>query len=356
MLKSTVLFYVVLLLVNAVSSVTLNLSKSEIESQFEQFKKTYSKTYSSSKIENFRKQVFTKSLEVIQKINSKKSSFVAGVTKFSDNTHEEIQKNLLTYREEEETLPVGGTVITSLFQSKKLKSRTKQASCFITNTASLATPIDYRTSALISPIRDQGWCGCCWAFSTVFNLEYMFMRKTGRLVDLSVQHLVDCNINNLACDGGTITRAFTWHTTVPTTDAVSYPYIDGKGTCKFATTTAITPSYSTLINTPTTLLKTTTDNIINALRNFGPLVTTMDASFLYYYVSGIFDPAVFDNYACTATNHAVNIVGAGIDTDTGKIYYIVRNSWGTGWGEAGYFRVFACVCQIGVRSMYSTMK
>jgi C1A family cysteine protease len=354
MFKPTVLFYVVLLLSNAIISVS-SLSKSKVDAAFETFKKTYNKSYANRTVEEYRKQVFSKNLDHIDDINDKASTFVVGVTQFTDNTHEEIKRNLLTYRaDEEEDIP-GGVIITSLLQSKKLKNRSRQGTCFLANNALLANTVDYTVTATLSPIRDQGWCGCCWAFATVFQLEYYYWKKTGQQKDFSVQTLVDCNAGNFACDGGTLSKAVSFHQTWTVTDAVTYPYIDGKGTCNFAAANAVQPSYRTILSSPMTLLKASTDNIINALIKNGPLLTSVDSTYLPFYVSGIFDPAPYD-YDCLTANHAVNIVGAGIDPDTGKVYYKIRNSWGDSWGENGYFRIYACVCQIGVRAMYATMK
>jgi C1A family cysteine protease len=356
MLKSTVLFYVVLCLTCAFTSVSsLKLSKTEVDTAFETFKKTYNKSYQTPEIEEYRKKVFINNLGVIEEINDNAETFVAGITKFTDNTQSEISKNLLTYREEEETNIPGGIVITSLIQSKKLKNRTRQASCTLITPSILSTVVDYRTTGILSPIRDQGWCGCCWAYGTIFQLEYYYRKKTGTQIDLSVQELVDCNTGNFACDGGTLSKSMSFQQTWNATPADSYPYIDGKGTCKFASAAAVTPAVATLLNTPTTLLGATTDAIVNALKTNGPLLTTVDSTYLPFYVSGIFDPAAFQ-YDCLTANHAVNIVGAGIDPITNKVYYIIRNSWGLTWGENGYFRIFACVCKIGARSMYATMK
>ena len=356
MLKSTVLFYVVLLLTCAFSSVaTLRLSKAEVDAAFESFKKTYNKSYQSEAIEAYRKKIFINNLGVIEEVNEKAETFVAGITKFTDNTQREIQKNLLTYREEEETNIPGGVIITSLVQSKKLKNRTNQNSCTLINPAILPNTVDYREITTLSPIRDQGWCGACWTFATIFQLEYYYSKKTGNMIDLSVQQLVDCNTGNFACDGGTLSKAFSFHQTWKTTKYENYPYIDGKGECKYLSPAVVTPAIETIINTPVTLLNAKIDKVIDALIKFGPLLTTVDSTFLPYYVSGIFDPAAFE-YDCLYANHAVNIVGAGVDSNTGKVYFIVRNSWGPNWGENGYFRIFACDCKIGNRSMYATMK
>jgi hypothetical protein len=352
MLNPTVLFYVVLLLSNVFVSVS-SLSKTEVDTAFETFKKTYNKSYATPTIEEYRKKIFVKNLGHIEDINDKATSFVAGITQFTDNTQSEIQKNLLTYRAEDETNVPGGVVITSLLQSKKLKSRTQQGSCYTTNPAVITPPIDY--SASLPPIRDQGWCGCCWAFATIFQLEYYYQKKTGTQISLSVQHAVDCNNGNFACDGGTLSKSISYYQTWKATDAASYDYIDGKANCKFASAAAVQPAYPTLLTSPVTLLRATTENIINALIRFGPLLTTVDSTFLPFYVGGIFDPAPFE-YDCLVANHAVNIVGAGIDPQTNKVYYKYRNSWGPNWGENGYFRMYACVCQAGVRCMYATMK
>jgi len=350
------LFYVVLCLTFALNN-SAKLSKSEIDTSFENFKKTYNKSYPNAAVEQYRKKVFVENLDFIIDVNDRAETFVAGVTKFTDNTQEEIKKNLLTYREEDEPQKDGVTY-TSLMQTRKMKfkskSQTRQRSCFLINESAFPKYIDYRESGLLTPVRDQGWCGCCWAFATIFQLEYYYTRRTGEKRDFSVQQLVDCNTGNFACDGGTLTKAMNWQITWPTTDAANYPYIDGKSTCRFASSTSVTAVPNRLLTT-TTILNRPLEEVINALIRFGPLITTMDSTYLPFYVSGIFDPTVF-GYDCKIANHAVNIVGYGKDDATNKIYFIVRNSWGENWGEKGYFRMFACDCMIGVRNMYGVLR
>jgi C1A family cysteine protease len=353
MLKATVLFYVVLCLTFGVNSAA-KLSKAEIDASFENFKIKFNKSYENPSVEAYRKEIFLNNLELILDVNEQAETFVTGVTKFTDNTQDEIKRNLLTYREEDEP-QTDGVTHTSLLQSRKLKLKTgtKQLKCTLVNNSAFPPIVDYRTSGILSPIRDQLWCGCCWAFATVFQLEYYYAKRTGVMKDFSVQQLVDCNTGNFACDGGTLTKAMGWHVTWPTTDAVNYPYIDGKGSCKYASTTAVQTPVANRLMATTTLLSRPLEEVISALIKFGPLITTVDSTYLPFYVSGIFDPAPFE-YDCKTPNHAVNIIGYGVDADTKRTYFIVRNSWGTLWGEEGNFRIWTCVCQIGVRVMYGT--
>jgi C1A family cysteine protease len=353
MLKATVLFYVVLCLTFAVHSAA-KLSKAQIDSSFESFKKKFNKSYENPTVEAYRKNIFVNNLEFILDVNEHAETFVTGVTKFTDNTQAEIKRNLLTYREEDEP-QTDGVTYTSLMQTRKLKLKTttRQLNCTLVNESAFPAIVDYRDSGILSPIRDQGWCGCCWAFASVFQIEYYFAKRTGQMRDFSVQQLVDCNTGNFACDGGTLTKAMGWHVNWPTTDAVNYPYIDGKSTCKYPTTSDVeTPAVNRLMTT-VTLLRKPLEDVINALIKFGPLITTMDSTYLPFYVSGIFDPAPFE-YDCTTANHAVNIIGYGIDPETKRTYFIVRNSWGELWGEQGNFRIWTCVCMIGNRVMYGT--
>jgi len=165
-------------------------------------------------------------------------------------------------------------------------------------------------------------------------MESQYFIKYGVLKILSEQQLVDCDTTNYGCNGGTVGSAI---------NSIKYnggaelaadygPYTAVKGTCKFvAAKAAIKINFyyviSGLGNEPF---------MRDYLWNYGPLSVAINADPLQYYVKGILD---LDSTACDPTqlNHAVNVVGYG--TENGKDYWIVRNHWGTNWGEAGYFRL-----------------
>ncbi|XP_009882200.1 PREDICTED: cathepsin S-like isoform X2 [Charadrius vociferus] len=180
---------------------------------------------------------------------------------------------------------------------------------------------------------DMGPCGSCWAFSAVGALEAQVMLKTGKLVSLSAQNLVDCSMmyGNKGCSGGFMTSAFQYIIDNEGIDSDdSYPYTAQNGTCKYnASTRAATCSkYVELPHADEAALK-------DAVANIGPVSVAIDATqpTFFLYRSG-----VYDDPRCTQeVNHGVLVIGYGTLND--KDYWLVKNSWGVRFGDEGYIRM-----------------
>jgi C1A family cysteine protease len=194
---------------------------------------------------------------------------------------------------------------------------------------------DWRTYNVVNPVKDQGQCGSCWAFATTANAESAWAIYTGKLYDLSEQYLVDCAIGkeylNMGCQGGNMDSAFKFMINERQCTSTEYPYVSGyterKGAChscdeltNFMTCYDVEPLNQLALKEA-------------VLR--GPVVIGIEADTYTFqsYSSGI----ITSPLCGTDIDHAVEIVGFGVDNDTP--YWTVRNSWGPGWGEDGYFRI-----------------
>ncbi|KAK3094867.1 hypothetical protein FSP39_007267, partial [Pinctada imbricata] len=174
-------------------------------------------------------------------------------------------------------------------------------------------------------------CGACWAFSATGALEGQHAKKTGNLVPLSEQNLVDCSYTqgNNGCYGGLMTRAFQY---VVTNDG-----IDKEKEYKYAAGDRLFCHYKKLFRGATasnyTALPSGNETVLQwAVAGVGPVSVGIEAwdSFQLY------DSGVYYNKECTGTglNHAVLAVGYG--TYLGDDYWLIKNSWGTDWGMEGY--------------------
>eukprot|EP00668_Euglena_longa_P041961 GGOE01055296.1.p1 GENE.GGOE01055296.1~~GGOE01055296.1.p1 ORF type:complete len:327 (+),score=102.75 GGOE01055296.1:1060-2040(+) len=195
-------------------------------------------------------------------------------------------------------------------------------------------PVDWRERGAVTHVKDQGQCGSCWAFSAVGNMEGLNFLYTGALVELSEEELVQCSksTGNEGCGGGLMDYAFDWVVEnggiAPESD---YPYTSGKGTagkCQTEKQKDFAAKFSGHVDLPH-------DEVQMAawVAKNGPLSISVDAGPKWQmYHSGI-------KTSCFAghPNHGVLIVGFG--EEAGKPYWIVKNSWGTQWGEDGYIRI-----------------
>ncbi|KAB7503955.1 Cathepsin L1 [Armadillidium nasatum] len=196
----------------------------------------------------------------------------------------------------------------------------------------LAATVDWRNEGYVTPVKDQGQCGSCWAFSSTGSLEGQNFAKTGSLVSLSEQNLVDCVTACSGCNGGWMTDAFVYVRSNGGIDTeASYPYEARRGTCRYSATHrgGTCSGYSTIAFGSETGLQSATATV-------GPISVAIDASHISYqlYASGVYYES-----SCSqlVLDHGVLVVGYG--TESGSDYWLVKNSWGTSWGESGYIKM-----------------
>jgi len=217
--------------------------------------------------------------------------------------------------------------------------------------APLADSVDWRTKGAVSEIKDQGQCGSCWSFSATGSIEGIHEIKTGKLVSLSEQNLMDCSgsYGNQGCNGGLKDNAFKYVVANKGIDTeASYPYTGKQGTCHFSTANigATITGYKDVSSGSETALTTAI--------NTQPVSVAIDASqnSFQLYKSGVYYEA-----ACSSTRLDHGVLAVGYGTDSGKDYYIVKNSWGTSWGQKGYIwmsRNQKNNCGIATQASYPT--
>jgi len=194
---------------------------------------------------------------------------------------------------------------------------------------------DWRTRGVVNRVKVQKppgtTCGSCWAFATVATVESAYAIAHGELRSLSEQELLDCNLENHACEGGDPAKAFHFVHQTGLMLEDSYPYVARRqNTCRLDTgalLTKIDVSY---------LIHPDEQSITDWLVSFGPVnIAITVPPELLNYVSGVYSPSDYDCKYRSVGGHSLVIVGYGTG-DEGEKYWIVKNSWGPTWGIEGY--------------------
>ncbi|MGA2223358.1 MAG: C1 family peptidase [Syntrophobacteraceae bacterium] len=216
----------------------------------------------------------------------------------------------------------------------------------------LPAAFDWRSNGGVTPIKDQGGCGSCWAFSTVGALESQILIQGGGAVDLSEQYLVSCNLSGWSCGGGWF--AHDYHMDWSGQDnngpgavlAAEDPYTGTDAACKVTYNHPYSLTGWNYIDSVTPV--PSTEAIKQAIYTYGPVsIAVCVGPYFEGYSGGIFNT----DESSAGINHAVVLVGWNDNGGTDG-YWILRNSWGTSWGESGYMRIGYGVSQVGYAANY----
>ncbi|CAN1759338.1 Senescence-specific cysteine protease SAG39 [Linum perenne] len=311
------------------------LPEAAMRLRHEQWMTRYGRVYNSPNEKETRYQIFKHNVAFIDSSNAAgDKSYELGVNQFADLTNEEF---------------------------KTTRNRFKGHMCSpqhdgpfrYANVTAVPSTMDWRKKGAVTPVKDQGQCGCCWAFSAVAAMEGINQLSKGKLVSLSEQELVDCDTNgqDQGCNGGLMDDAFEFIIqNKGLTTETNYPYDAADGTCnanKEGNSAAQINGYEDVpANSEAALLKAVANQPISVAIDAG------DSSF-QFYKSG-----VFTGECGTELDHGVTAVGYG--ESEGKKYWLVKNSWGDQWGEEGYIRMERDVsaeeglCGIAMQASYPT--
>lgn len=202
-----------------------------------------------------------------------------------------------------------------------------------TANVNLPESIDWRENGTVTEVRDQGTCGSCYIMAAIESLEGQYFRKTGKLKKFSPQNIIDCDDLNDGCNGGYTMLAFVYIVQNGVELEENYPYEMAKHVCRHNVTRSAV-NIAGFVELP----EGDENLLVHAIATIGPIVVSMQSAHesLQFYSSGIYFEPKCDQRK--GVDHKLSAVGYGKD-GPGKDYFILKNSWSSGWGDNGYLKV-----------------
>ncbi|KAM6572469.1 hypothetical protein CsatA_016549 [Cannabis sativa] len=284
-------------------------SEEAVKESFDRWIIQNARKYKNDAERELRYLIYNVNLMLIDQVNSLDLPYKLADNKYADMTNAEFQELFLGFK----PLP---DIQTSFRYGDGLN---------------LPEQVDWRKNGSVTPVKDQGQCGSCWAFSSVAAVEGINHIKTGKLVSLSEQQLMDCDVTsgNLGCRGGFMDKAFEYIERNGLTTEKNYPYKGHDGLCKREKVKNRKVTISGYERVPAN-----DEGKLQTAAAHQPISVAIDAASSEFQ---LYSHGVFTGQCGTDLNHGVTLVGYG--EENGSKYWLVKNSWGTNWGESGYIKM-----------------
>ena len=289
-------------------TISVAFATTDYSSLFKEFQNTYNKTYSHNQDFNYRFQIFKDNLDLINNHNAQNLSWKLEMNEWSDLSWEEFRQFKTGY------IPQKKTKLLS-YNVENIKT-------------DYPSSLDWVEKGVVTEVKNQGQCGSCWSFSATGAIESAYAIKTGQLISLSEQELVDCSSANMGCRGGLFDYAFEFVEKYGLCAETDYPYEAQNEDCS-KSDCELRVKISSYKDVP----KSNEDELLKALLK-QPISVAVEAdkTGFQFYKSG-----VFSGRCGTNLDHAILLVGYG--EEDGIKYWKIKNSWGKNWGEDGYIKI-----------------
>ncbi|KAL6888196.1 hypothetical protein ACP4OV_009222 [Aristida adscensionis] len=271
----------------------------------------YGRTYKNEAEKAQRFKVFKANADFIDKFNAAGNrKYFLATNEFADMSNEEFMAMYARY--------------------KPMPSRAKILSGFKYPNVTLADipkEVDWTKKGAVTKIKHQNQCGCCWAFSAVATVESIHQIKTGQLLSLSEQQLLDCIRDDHDCTGGFMDVPLKYivdNGGIATEN--DYPYTAARGKCNHNVKL-------TVKITGFEIVPKNNEEALAAAVAKQPVAVNLDSRKFQHYGGGV----MLGHDCGTTLTHSLAVVGYGLEGETK--YWLLKNQWGEHWGENGYLRL-----------------
>jgi len=285
----------------------------DYEAEFDMFKLKYNKAYSTPQEEERRFQIFADKLKFVNEWDAEARGFSVAINKFADLSNQEF---------------------VSIYTGLKINKTYDAVIEKIDSTRVQGDVVNWVNKGAVTAVKNQGQCGSCWSFSTTGSVEGAHFLSTGKLVSLSEQNLVDCSTaeGNEGCNGGLMDDAFQYiidNHGIDTEESYKYR-ATGPNKCEFkaADVGATISSFHDVKSGSESDLQSSVDKT--------PVSVAIDASHDSFQ---LYSSGVYYEPACSTSELDHGVLAVGYGSQGSLNYWIVKNSWGTGWGMKGYINM-----------------
>jgi cathepsin L len=330
---------------------------------FEDYVIDFGKAYDTPHEYQLRQNIFQTNLQHILVHNRRQPStpmapkrakgHVLGVNEWTDTTADELPTGYDKTFKVSSVSREGATTSRTALRSLKLERN--ELPFEVDAVADLPASVDWRTKGVVTPVKNQGGCGSCWAFASTAVLESHIALQTGVLYELSEQELVSCSENpnhcggDGGCTGATAEIAFDFVVQNGIVEEWAFGYQEAHGAdieCTLlddkkedgASSSAFIKGSVASIEGYFTLPSNNYTVVMNTIAKLGPVTVSVACLPWHLYEGGVFYAPMNDPHSADV-NHLVVLNGYGTDEETGEDYWLIRNSWGPRWGEGGYIRL-----------------